>query len=258
MSLRQLDIFLYPPAINLLLFFLAIIMFYRFRKTAISLFMLSVVLLGLLSLPATNQFLYAKAQQQYIPISPQRLLSYQADAIVVLGARLWPEALEYGGGVTIAGVGLNRIRYAAFIARKTDLPIIVSGGDPRKYGFTEAQAMKKVLREEFLINTPIIEENRSTTTFSNALNSSHIAKKRGFKRVFLVTSSLHMQRAVEAFAPYGLDIIPAPTMYIRKQPLRWHDFIPRARAMAHNSGIFHEQLGRAWYALLRQYQAFTQ
>ena len=50
-----------------------------------------------------------------------------AQAIVVLGGGLYFDTPEYGGD-TVGGSTLERLRYAATIARKTNLPVLVTGG----------------------------------------------------------------------------------------------------------------------------------
>lgn len=249
MPIRQLDILAYPPAINMILFILAFVLYKRYRRTAIALLSVSFITLLLASLPFVSKS-FRNTLYDHRPIAADKLQSHDADAIVILGGGSWPDAREYGGHSVIRA-GLNRTRYGAFIARKTGLPIIVSSGDAGKQGFPESSAMRRVLNEEFLIRD-VIEEPDSLNTYENAKNSIAIARERGFKKIFLVTSGLHMNRAVKTFKAYpDIEIIPAPTTVWRTKKFRFKDFIPQGYSIGITSRVLHEYIGRAWYWLTR-------
>ena len=69
-------------------------------------------------------------------------------------------------------------------------------------------------------------------------------------RIILVTHALHMRRAVEQFQQHGLQVIPAPTLFLSKSDsLDLFSFLPSAKALENSSLVIHEILGRAWYKL---------
>lgn len=74
----------------------------------------------------------------------------------------------------------------------------------------------------------------------------------GEKRMILVTSASHMQRAMDEFKNAGLAPIPAPTNYLAfnniQQP--WEKYAPKAKYLEQSERYWHEQLGR-WWASLR-------
>jgi len=53
-------------------------------------------------------------------------------------------------------------------------------------------------------------EDRSRNTYENALFSRQILDPRGIDRIILVTSAMHMPRAVGLFEHLGFEVIPAP------------------------------------------------
>lgn len=59
----------------------------------------------------------------------------------------------------------------------------------------------------------IITQDRSVNTAEEARDNAALLKERGSKRVILVTSAMHMRRAVALFEKQGLEVIPAPTDY---------------------------------------------
>jgi uncharacterized SAM-binding protein YcdF (DUF218 family) len=72
----------------------------------------------------------------------------------------------------------------------------------------------------------------------------------GIKRIILVTHALHMYRSVQQFRNQGLQVLPAPTVFISKQRINFPlSFLPSAGALKNSSLAIHEIMGRAWYEL---------
>ena len=175
-----------------------------------------------------------------------------ARAIVVLGGGIYRAAPDYGGADTVNAQTLERVRYAARLSRQTKLPILASGGRPDGAAAAEAEIMKAVLENEFA--TPVRwVEAESRNTFENARASARILRDAGIVRVLLVTHSFHMRRAVQAFAPTGIEVIPAPTVPFTRDPLSLSDFLPNPVGMQSSYFVAHELLGRAWYAIRERF-----
>lgn len=166
----------------------------------------SLVVLLLLSTPWLSNVLQ-RSLEAYAPIQPAALR--QAQAIVVLGAGTYYSAPEFGGGDAISRNGLARVRYAAYLHRRSGLPILVAGGSPHG-GRTESETMREVLETEF--HVPVRwEEGRSHNTAENAQYSGEILAKSGVTTVVLVTDATHMPRAKLVFERAGVTVLPAPT-----------------------------------------------
>jgi uncharacterized SAM-binding protein YcdF (DUF218 family) len=175
------------------------------------------------------------------------LRSAPAQAIVVLGGGQYHDAPEYADN-TVNEATLARLRYAAFLQRKTGKPLLVSGGSPEGSRSSEAQVMKAVLENEF--GTPVAwAETASNNTLENARASRVLLAPLGINRVYLVTHAWHMPRAQGVFAQAGFEVVPAPTGFstnFRSTPL---DFLPHANALRDSSRFFHEILGLLWYRI---------
>jgi uncharacterized SAM-binding protein YcdF (DUF218 family) len=242
MILRQLDILIYPPAINILLL-LAALLLWRQRKIAITLVLLSTITLFIFSLPITSHQL-AIALEKYHAIPPAKLQAYHADAIVVLGGGVISYTDEYQNS-SLFGNAIMRLRYAAFVQRQTGLPILATGrGLPDR--ISEAETMQHILANDYGI-TNVRTETTSKTTHENAINSAYLLKKNNMQRILLVTSSLHMNRAVELFTQQGLEVIPAPTDLYSNYDIDWRYFIPDGDALSNTRIVLHEYLGKLWY-----------
>lgn len=234
---------LLPPGNSIALFLLGILL-PPFRKIF---WLLGFAALYLFATPTISGRLMELLETSP-PIALEKL---SAEAIVVLGADRRHSAAEYGGHDTIYRLGLERIRYAAKLAKETKLPLLASGGGIKKTEQTpsEADLMKEVL-EEFGVE-PRWLEGESRNTYENAQNSSRILKGLGISEVILVTHGWHMPRAKEAFEKAGLRVIPAPLGDSIPNPPGQQtspsDWIPSAKSMLDSSWAMHELIGRIWY-----------
>ena len=206
------------------------------------------VSLVLLSLPVVAISL-AKWQQQYSALDFTDVDRLKPQAIVVLGGGVDEFAPEYGGVTTVNSRTLVRLRYAAHLVRKSQLPILVTGGRVfDSEGESEAEIMASVLSNEF--NVPVRWlEPLSRNTAENALYSQRILAENKINRIVLVTAAMHMGRAVTQFERLGLSVIPAATDFKSISSLDLLYFLPSARALEISSMAIHEWLGQQWYRL---------
>ncbi len=211
-----------------------------------------VMLIGTLSLYALSlpmaPVILAKRLQRYPALTNQIIARNKPQAIVVVSAGRYFRAPEYGPGDTISAITLIRVRYAAYIYRRTHLPILVSGGSQAYNTVPDADLMTQTLQQEF--STPVKWlETQSANTWQNAKYSTRLLKRAGIKRILLVTSAIHMPRAMLAFQHFGLKITPAPTHFLFKPRLaRYSDeWLPNRYALFSSSQCLYEYLGLLWY-----------
>lgn len=173
------------------------------------------------------------------PISAEAL--QQAQAIVVLGGGRRAQSPEYGGADSVGPWTLERLRYAARLARRSGLPVLVSGGAPGG-GLPEAVLMRETLEQDFGVAVRWWED-RSRNTAENARFSAAMLKADGIERIALVTHAAHMPRAVAEFRAQGLSVAAAPTAWMGGGQHGWLSLLP-GPASAH-AGWFalHELLG---------------
>jgi uncharacterized SAM-binding protein YcdF (DUF218 family) len=151
-----------------------------------------------------------------------------AQAIVILGGGVRRHAAEYAGD-TLGHLTLERVRYGAYLARATKLPVLVTGGVVFG-GEPEAKLMKTALEHEF--GVPVRwAEVESRNTHENAVRSAQVLVAAHVDRIVLVAHSFDMLRAKAEFADLGIDAIPAPTgipSYVIDSPL---DVLPNMSAL---------------------------
>ena len=175
-------------------------------------------------------------------------LAQRADAIVVLGSGRERGDLAWGEDQP-TGVGLERQRYAARLAKASGLPILTSGG--LHYGTppTEAKLMADSLRDDFGVTTRW-QEGESRTTWENARFSADLLLPQGIKRVVVVTQAWHMQRSRWSFEQAGFDVVPAPMGFLGREHARpFAGLLPESRAMWQSGQLFNEVVGLVGYRL---------
>lgn len=141
----------------------------------------------------------------------------RADAIVLLGGALGgarpPERPNFD-----LGGGADRVWHAAalFHAGKAPLVLVSGGNQPHADGMqVEAEAMRSMLLTLGVPAAAIRLEGQSRNTDENAQQSLGLIQAVGAKRVLLVTSAMHMPRALRTFQAAlggsGVTVLAAST-----------------------------------------------
>lgn len=174
-----------------------------------------------------------------------------AGAIVILTAGSVRASPEYGGKDVPDFVALERLSYAAGLARRSGLPLLVTGGHVGKEAGGEALAvsMQRVLVSNFSMKARWLE-TASRTTAENAVLSAALLRRDGITSVVLVTDAMHMPRARRAFERAGLKVATAPTFYLAPGRFKAAELMPGAEALRRSWYGLYEWLGLAWYGLL--------
>jgi uncharacterized SAM-binding protein YcdF (DUF218 family) len=127
------------------------------------------------------------------------------------------------------------------------LPILVCGGR-RDETEPYSQAMKRILESDGIPPDLIWIEDRSRSTYENAIYGAQILRGHGVSSVALITEANSMPRAAAAFRKTGLLVIPTPIRFTE-----FHgdlsDVLPSWQAIALNGEALHEYVGLAWYRL---------
>lgn len=233
----------YPLALSIVLILSGLLMVWLRRPqagTAVAL--VGVVWLAVWSLPPVSDGVRASLEQGFNNLPADS--TPRADAIVLLGGgeRGAPADWPYPD----LGRDADRIWHAArlFHAGKAEY-IIVSGGRMDWTGDREAgaEAMKALLVDLNVPESAILMEAESRNTRENAVNSAAIASASGIDRVLLVTSALHMRRALATFRALRLEVEPAPADFeVMPEPAHLLRWLPSADALRDSSRAIKEYL----------------
>jgi uncharacterized SAM-binding protein YcdF (DUF218 family) len=226
-----------PPCGPLLLIFAGWLLRGRARRTAQALFWVGALSLWWLSTPLLADRL-AAIVQRHPALDVSRPTGAGAVVILSSGARF--AAPEYGADAPDEET-LLRLSYGAYVARRTGLPILVSGG-----GFDAnaplATIMRRSLEQDFRMPVQWVE-TASRDTHENALDSAALLRSAHVQRVILVTGANHMARATAEFRSAGMDVVPAPvgtTTADGHGLLRW---VPGVPALVRSQQALYELLG---------------
>jgi uncharacterized SAM-binding protein YcdF (DUF218 family) len=206
---------------------------------------LALVWLWLWSMPVMSHWLASQIESQFpqVPIASVA----PAQALVVLGGAVAPPVR--GHTEIDLGAAADRVWYAArlFHAGKAPLVLLSGGGDLEHQAFSEAHAMAVFLQDLGVPAQAIVLEETSRNTRQNAAFSAALLKARGVEHILLVTSALHMPRALAQFNVQGLRVTPAPTDFEASQgaPTGVLAWLPDAGAL-NGSALAMKELVGLW------------
>ncbi|MFO1352892.1 MAG: YdcF family protein [Gammaproteobacteria bacterium] len=211
---------------------------------------LGVALVGLwlCSTPAITDALRASLETRYPPLTMAQLPS--ADAIVVLGGGVEGAAPPYRLYPDLGG-SADRVWFAARLFKAGKAPLIIASGGRLPWtgaAQAEAPAIVELLEELGVPSAALAVESESLNTYQNAVNVKPILQQRGLRSILLVTSAMHMTRALGTFRAQGIEVYPAPTDYefvpAPASLLRW---LPDAAALAGTTQVLKEYFGTLVY-----------
>lgn len=170
-------------------------------------------------------------------------------AIVVLGGGRVPRAPEYGVS-DLSTSSAERLRYAIWLSRQTNLPLAFSGGigwAQLEDAQSEADIAARVAQQTY--GRPIKWlENASRDTRGNAALTINLLKPAGVTEIVLVTHAAHMPRALRAFqqvAGPDIHITPAPMGSYTATNRPQLDWLPTQEGFASVHTSLHELVGLA-------------
>lgn len=180
----------------------------------------------------------------------------QPDTVVlVLGGGRSPMRQEYGRA-DLHPRGIERLRYGAYLARRSGLPLAYSGGigwGAAAEGESEAEIAARVLQQEF--NLPLQwQESQSRDTRENAERSVPLLRSAGIRHIVLVTHDYHMPRAQRAFEQAiagsaeadggSMRLTPAPMGVAGGGTLGAVHWLPSFSGAEQTRLVLHELIGR--------------
>ena len=227
-----------PPMVLLLVAAAGLYLSKRRPQLGRALLASSLALLALLSIPVVGVSLAHLEQTE-----PALDLDHPpaADAVAVLGGGRNSHAAEYRGTAAPLPLTLARLVYAAHVAHRLNLPILVTGSHD------EAEAMANALRRNLGTAARWVEDS-STDTYDNARHSAVLLRAAGLTRVIVVTDADHAPRATAEFRAAGLTAFAGPTQFAPRvaDVLAGPQFglLPTTEGLTYSEAALRELLGR--------------
>jgi uncharacterized SAM-binding protein YcdF (DUF218 family) len=169
------------------------------------------------------------------------------NAIILLGAgtvRSGAGAIEpslYANGRILRAAEL----YRACKATGADCKVEVSGGDAMKLKQAEADVYAISLDRLGVPRADLILEAQSMNTFQNAQFTKPLLMAYGADRVVLVSSGVHLKRAMLYFAHFAIHGDPVRGDYVTAR----YDWLPTSENLSFADFAIHEYVGVARYHL---------
>ncbi|HLR13285.1 MAG TPA: YdcF family protein [Burkholderiaceae bacterium] len=212
----------------------------RRRKTGWTFVATGLGWLLLWSIPATSLWLGGRLEFQHPHVAARQLP--QAQAIVVLGghtANNRQNWFQTYNPVTAA----SRVDRAAELYREQRAPTLVLSGAALDGTLSEAQMMARLLGQQHIPEHALLLETQSLTTHENGVYTARLLKQEGLTKVLLVTSALHMPRAMAVFRHEGLEAVPAgvtPQILPPDEAGFFFAWLPNGRALEASRSIIKE------------------
>lgn len=169
------------------------------------------------------------------------------DTVVVLSAGVTHAPVGAGDFAALNHLSLQRL--FAGVAKWRTLPgarLVISGGGYRRV--PDAVVMARLAEQMGVPAADIEVEDRSRTTWQNAQFVAALTPTLP-RRIWLVTSALHMPRALGAFRAWGFEPCASPSGL---QETRLHFgpwvFVPQGDAVLASTLALHELFGAVEYA----------
>jgi len=254
---KLLPLFVYPLGLSCLLLLLALTIRHRHQLRS-GLIIAAILILWLSSTTGFSSLLARSLEYRY----PTQEDYPNADVAVVLGGGTEP-AVAPRMTVEVNGAG-DRVLFAAQLYREGKAAkLLLSGGEiawMNEGSSTPAEQMATLLVAIGIPEDALLLETESHNTYENALYSKEMLSTLEVDRILLVTSALHMPRAVALFENQGLEVIPVPVDYTVTEDesppngasrfqLKLLDIIPQSGNLSLTTNALKEYLGYFVYQL---------
>lgn len=182
-----------------------------------------------------------------VPALPERI-----DGIILLGGTLDSRAAHQHGTAILRAGSPRLATFVTLAERYPGASLLYTGGSGSMWdqAVREADVAGPLLRDLFGPDRRIILERESRNTWENAVLSARLVEETDAARWLLVTSAIHMPRAIGCFRRAGWPVTPHPAPPVFGPIASWRpSFIGGLQALR---AAVHEAVGLvAYFALGR-------
>ncbi|NLS95777.1 MAG: YdcF family protein [Planctomycetaceae bacterium] len=218
----------------------------RFTRCRLLLLSSLLLVLGALSTPVAAFFAAGSLEW---PFPSRDSGQSSAEAIIVLSAWVIPPD-EVRTEPELDASTLYRCLKAVELYRTLGpRTIVLSGGRlPEGIDYSLADAMRRFMLTQQIPDSNLLVEDRSTTTYENAVETRSLLQERNIRKIVLVTDAMHLPRAMACFRAQGIEVVPAGCRY-RSAGFQWVPlaFVPSSTSAVVVAEAAHEWIGLLWY-----------
>ena len=199
--------------------------------------------------PGGANFLVRQLEQN-ASAAAQRCGAPPKDSIfIVLGGGVAGSPRDARDFARLKESSLRRLIGAVDLARRAPDSVLLLSGGGVDGGVSQGELMASMAQALGIPPERLIVEPRAATTFEEARDIRHLLAENDPRPKYLVTSALHMPRALATFLASGLNVCALPVDF-RYVEVEWYEtLVPRLTALAKTDEAVHELVGYAFYAL---------
>lgn len=177
-------------------------------------------------------------------------VSSEFSAIVVLGGGTVTYQSEAGAISEMSDATSLRVLEAVRLYRRLEPRWLVVSGGSATQSVPETVPMTQELIDAGIPADRIQPDPISGSTREQAVNLSGQLRQLGVERFLLVTSPIHMRRALAAFRAQGLPAVPAPSaQHALGSPVLGSGWLPHPAALDASQAAIRELLALGYYWL---------
>ncbi|MDN3614609.1 envelope biogenesis factor ElyC [Vibrio gallaecicus] len=233
------------PAMLILAFLgLALVMFTTKRKTGCLITLTALCGIFLIAFQPISSRLLMPLERQYSVFLPT---DKSVDFVMVLGSGHVVDD-QIPPTSELSRTGLMRLSEGIRILRMYPGAKLILSGYGGGLEISNARMMAKVALALGVSKPDIILLETAKDTGEEARQAAAFIQN---KKVVLVTSASHMQRAIYEFNGAGIQPTPAPTNYLAHKNIvqPWNKYMPKAIYLEQTERYWHETMGLMWQRL---------
>lgn len=183
---------------------------------------------------------------------PQPTLPPQVDGIIVLGGAENPGTSAARQQVVLNGAGERLLKGLELAKRYPQARLVFSGGSSALHGggISSATVAERLFKNFGLDSTRVVLERDSRNTYENAWFTLEQVQPHPEDTWVLVTSAMHLPRAVGLFRKAGWQVIPYPVDYQSSGQATFAPSVRFLEKLGYVDDVTREWIGLIAYRLL--------
>lgn len=146
-------------------------------------------------------------------VDQQAAASFDADAIIVLGASVYPDG-------TPSGILQDRLDDGIALYFAGAAPKIIMSGDNGTESYNECWAMKRYAVSQGVPSEDVFCDHAGFSTYETMYRARHVF---GAERIVVATQTYHLYRALYDAQGVGMEAIGVPSDYGEYANQSWYD-----------------------------------
>jgi uncharacterized SAM-binding protein YcdF (DUF218 family) len=247
LAYRYLQLLLEPVGLVAALLLMAIIYFViKKNKTAWRLGLTTFIIYMVFATPLGANKLVGILEDRYP--GPSRCVDNSPDfVIVVLAGGMSGQADSVDELERLHSTSYRRALGGLRLAKQHPQADLYFIGGSLHVDVSESELMAHLITRLESLGDRVVVEDDSANTVENARALASLLQARNLRHIYLVSSALHMPRAVSVFEKLGFDVCAYPVDRLKVEPKYWGALVPQISALIKSTQAIHEIYGYMFY-----------